>query len=209
MSKTITVKQGDCFLNLSRQAGFAWETLWEHPENSQLRQLRKNPNIIKPGDEVFIPDLKVKTIPRPTDQKHRFVRKDQPAKFELTLTDMDIPRSKEEYVLIVDGQHRRGTTDSKGTLRESIPPGAVEGLLLLGPNQERFTIQFGFVDPIGEISGVKSRLRNLGHYDGDIDDELTAESSAAIAEFKRTVNLPGEGELDADTRAALVKAHRS
>src|SRR5258708_3021834 len=51
VSKTIVIDDGDCFINLSKQEGFFWETVWNHPENRELRTLRKNPNILKKGDQ--------------------------------------------------------------------------------------------------------------------------------------------------------------
>ena len=209
MPKTICVETGDCLLNLSKEEGFSWETLWNHPQNTDLRKRRKLYNIIKSGDEVFVPDREIKEVERPTDQLHRFVRKGVAARFTLTLLDLGVPRANEPYTLIVDGNSRDGVTDANGTLTEPIPPDARDGLLLIGEKQEEIEINFGYVDPIEEISGVKSRLRNLGLYDGEIDDEITPEMTTAIAEFQRSVPLPGEGELDDQTREALVTAHGS
>ena len=56
MSKTLVVQPGDCLINLSRQEGFFWETLWNHPQNADLRQRRKQYNIIKKDDQLFVPD---------------------------------------------------------------------------------------------------------------------------------------------------------
>ena len=56
---------------------------------------------------------------------------------------------------------------------------------------------------------MQSRLKNLGFYDAAIDDELTPETSAAIAEFQRSTNLLADGELSDETRQALVQAHGS
>jgi N-acetylmuramoyl-L-alanine amidase len=209
MPETIVVEAGDCFINLSKQKGFDWETIWNHPRNAGLQESRKHLNIIKPGDHVFIPDLTIKEIDRPTDKLHRFVRKGLLASFTISLLDMGLPRANQRYVLKVNGTSKQGRTDDNGTLTEKIPPDAREGLLLLGDNQEELTIHFGYVDPIEEISGVKSRLRNLGFYYGEIDDELTPETTLALAEFQHSVNLSGEGKLDDQTREALVDAHGS
>ena len=75
VARTTIVEPGDCFYNLSRQEGFHWETLWNHSNNADLRERRKHPNVLLPGDEVFVPDLTVKEVARPTDQRHRFVHK--------------------------------------------------------------------------------------------------------------------------------------
>jgi hypothetical protein len=209
MPENIVVKAGDCFINLSKQKGFDWETIWNHPQNADLQERRKHLNIIKPGDQVFIPDLTIKELDRPTDKLHRFVRKGLLASFTVTLLDLGRPRANEPYILKVNGISRQGRTHTDGTLTEKIPPDARDGLLLLGDNHEEITIHFGYVDPIEEISGVKGRLRNLGFYHGKIDDELTPETTVALAEFQHSVDLPGDGELDDHTRDALVEAHGS
>jgi N-acetylmuramoyl-L-alanine amidase len=209
MPKTIIVETGDCLINLSRREGFFWETIWNHPQNAALRERRKHYNIIKKGDAVFIPDRTIKEVARPTDKLHQFVRKGVPARFTLTLLDRGQPRANERYILTVNGRSRDGCTDGNGRLSEPIPPDARDGLLLLGEKREEITLNFGYIDPIEEISGVKSRLRNLGFYDGEIDDELTPETTAAIAEFQRSADLSGEGKLTDETRQALVGAHKS
>jgi Putative peptidoglycan binding domain len=209
VARTTIVEPGDCFYNLSRQEGFHWETLWNHSDNADLRERRKHPNILLPGDQVFVPDLTVKEVARPTDRRHRFVQKGVQARFTVTLLDMGRPRANERYVLTVNGRSKEGCTNANGELTESIPPDAREGILRLGENREEMTIHFGYIDPIEEIRGVQSRLKNLGFYDAAIDDELTPETSAAIAEFQRSINLLADGELSGETRQALVQAHGS
>ena len=118
----------------------------------------------------------------------------------MTLLDLGVPRANRRYILIVDGKWKEGQTDENGTLGEAIPPGAREGLLLVGDQREEIAIDFGHIDPIEEISGVKSRLKNLGFYEGSVDDEFTPETTAAIAEFQRKAELPGNGELNDQTR---------
>jgi hypothetical protein len=207
MSKTLVVQTGDCLINVSRQEGFFWETLWNHPQNADLRRCRKQYNIIKKGDQLFIPDKQIQEFSRPTDQRHCFVRKGLTVRFTLTLLDLGQPRANLHYILTVKGVSREGCTDAAGTLSEPIPADARDGRLLLGDKREEIHLDFGCIDPIEEISGVKSRLRNLGFYDGEIDDDLTPETTAAIAEFQRSTNLSGEGELTDETRDALVEAH--
>lgn len=210
MPKIITARQGDCFINTCKEEGFAWETIWDRPENQQLRQKRKNLNILKKGDQIYIPDLELKEVPAQTEQKHTFVVRSRTVNFTLTLLNLGKPRANEDYILKVDGFiYRTGTTDETGTITEMIPPRTRYGLLLVGEKQEEITINFGYVDPIEEISGVQVRLQNLGFYEGEINDELSPETVVAIAEFQRSVELSGEGELNEETRLKLVEIHGS
>lgn len=48
------VKQGECLSSIAAQYRFAWEQLWNLPQNRELRLKRKNPNILFPGDGRFL-----------------------------------------------------------------------------------------------------------------------------------------------------------
>lgn len=209
MAKIIIAKEGDCFINICTQEGFYWETVWNHSENRQLRELRKKHNILKKGDRIYIPDWEIKEYQAETEKRHTFCVKVRRVNFTLTLMNLGQPRANEDYTLIVNGNSRTGTTDENGTFTESIPPKARYGRLLLGEMQEEITLNFGYIDPIEEISGVQKRLQNLGFFEGRIDDRLNPETTAAIAEFQRTVELSGEGELTDETRQKLVEVHGS
>jgi peptidoglycan hydrolase-like protein with peptidoglycan-binding domain len=57
-----------------------------------------------------------------------------------------------------------------------------------------------FDDPKKQL---QQRLKDLGHYGGPVDGELGAETRAALARFQRSVPLPASGQLDEKTLAAL------
>jgi N-acetylmuramoyl-L-alanine amidase len=80
-----TVRDGDCIASIAEQYGIFWQTVWDHPNNASLKQLRKDPNILKSGDTVFVPDLREKWETCATEQRHCFVRKGVPAKLRLRL----------------------------------------------------------------------------------------------------------------------------
>ena len=209
MSKIITARDGDCFINICKQEGFLWEKIWNHPRNQELREQRKKLNIIKRGDQIYICDLELKEYPAQTEQLHRFQVKSPKVKFSVTLLNLGKPRANENYVLVVDGKYQNGCTDDEGKLSEMIPAKARRGLLLLGEKKEEITINFGYIDPIDEISGIQRRLQNLGFYEGEIGDELNPETTAAIADFQHSEMLSGEGELNEETRQKLVEVHGS
>jgi len=80
---TRTVNRGDSIPSLAHDNGHFWETLWNHPQNADLKRRRRTPNILNPGDEVFIPELRLKTVSKPTDATHKFERKGVPAKIRM------------------------------------------------------------------------------------------------------------------------------
>ena len=210
MAERHIVKQGECILLLAHDGGFFTDAIWDHPENRDLKEKRKKPNILMPGDVVFIPDKKLGEHTAPTDNRHTYVLRTAKVKFTLTLLDLGKPRANLKWILKVDGmQIAQGTTDGKGTLKSAIPANARRGLLLLGDDQEEFDVRFGHVDPIGEICGVQSRLKNLGFYRGETDNVNGPLTTAAIAEFQRMAEITGEGKLTDETRQKLLEFHGS
>ena len=89
MPEDYIIKQGDCLHSIALGRGLIWSTIWNHPSNSALKSLRKDPNILKEGDPLFIPDLELKQEPRGADQKHTFKRKGVPTILKLRILDYE------------------------------------------------------------------------------------------------------------------------
>ena len=210
MAKTIKVKRGDCLVNICYRENLPWEAVWNHPQNSSLKDKRKNPNILKEGDLLYIPDREYKEESRPTEDQHVFVVESATVKFTLTLLDLGKPLAKQDWILKVNGDEiANGTTDDNGTLEAQIPANARKGYLFVGEKKEKYKVRFGYVDPIDEMTGVQSRLKNLGFYHGSVDDIKGPLTTAAIAEFQRMVEISGEGKLTDETKQKLVEFHGS
>jgi LysM domain len=57
MPSNYKVRQGDHLSDIATALGFSsYETIWNHPKNAKLKQKRVNPNVLFPGDTLFIPD---------------------------------------------------------------------------------------------------------------------------------------------------------
>jgi len=89
--KRHSVQQGDCISSIAHSHGFFWETIWDL--NPELRRKRTKPSLLKPGDEVLIPDRREKASDCATDARHRFVRRGTPAKLRLRV--MEEPQQPE------------------------------------------------------------------------------------------------------------------
>lgn len=56
MGTVYTVRRGDSLSAIARQYHIAnWQTIYNDPQNAAFRRLRPNPNIIQPGDQVYVP----------------------------------------------------------------------------------------------------------------------------------------------------------
>lgn len=203
-----TIKQGDCLSSIAAKYGLFWEKIWNHPQNSQLKEKRKDPYILYPGDVVFIPDKEVKEEPAATEQRHRFRRKGIPEKLELILCLEGEPRRDEDFELEIDGKLTKGKTDGQGKVSIFIPPGARKGKIILVNTGEEFALDLGCLDPLTEITGVQARLANLGFH-VEISGKWDENSKEALKLFQKQNNLEPSGEIDETTRNKLKEVHGS
>lgn len=198
MAPYYTVNQGDCLNSIAFEHGFYWETLWNHSNNTELKQKRKDPSVLMAGDVVHIPDLTPKEESGATEQCHTFRLKGVPAKVKIRLCVEDQPLANEPYTLYVDGvEAGQGNTDRDGYVEAAISPHAKEGRLLVGMGEEQdvFVFQLGTVDPIDTDEGVRGRLHNMGY---DVSD-----LAEAVRAFQTKENLSVTGTADDATRARL------
>jgi hypothetical protein len=204
------VQAGDCMQSIANQSGFLWHTLWNLPENADLKRQRQ-PNVLLPGDLVTVPEIRLREQNCATDQQHRFVLLRDPCQFQLRfLDDQQQPRSGVAYTLTIDGQTTNGSLDGAGSLNVSIHPDASQGTITLHtqPDPETYPLNFGHLDPNSSITGVRGRLNNLGFScasDGDWGTDL----KWAIMRFQIVNNMQPTGQLDDQTKQALQQEHQS
>jgi hypothetical protein len=164
MPEDYTVGEGESVNSIAVEHGFAWQTLWNHAKNSDLKSKRKDPDTLLAGDILHIPDITLKNESKGSDASHKFKVKGTPAKFKLTLMkDPDPKKSQNEsfeksdpwkfiekelpavqrepmkdtpYKLYADGKLiKDGTTDSSGKIETKLPPNAQNGLLIINPGK--------------------------------------------------------------------------
>jgi hypothetical protein len=203
------VVQGECISSVAGHAGFLWETIWNHPANAQLKSGRKDPNILLPGDLVFVPRRTNREVDCATDQMHHFVRKGTGCVLRLQILENDEVQSNVAYTLVVDGTTFTGTTDGEGKLEHPIPFGAKSARLIAGPQNREYVLGLGELDPITEVTGIQGRLRNLDYYDEDVDGELNDATKLALEMFQSSESLTVTGEPDTATRERLLRVHGS
>jgi hypothetical protein len=201
------VKQGDCISSIASLYGFYWETLWGLPENAALRDRRRNPNVLLPGDIVFVPHKVLRYEERPVDKLHKFVKNNQLVKLKICLLAAGKPIAGETYLLQVGGHNLQGKTDDSGILEEQIPPDATEATLVLGKVKLEFPLRIGYLDPLAKVSGVQGRLNNLGFHCGEVDGIVGPHTRSALLSFQETYQLDQTGKPDAATCEKLRSQH--
>lgn len=205
------VTQGECIVQIAGDTGHFWETLWNHPENSELKRARKEPFLLMPGDRVHIPALREKIENCDLDQKHRFRRKGVPAKVRMCFRTDGEPLANREYRLIIDdGEVRTGKLDKNGLLDEPVPTNARKATVILEDSDEEivYEIELGVLNPDDDRDGIVGRLANLGFLSSDDadDDEALAD---AIRGFQRAHGLDQTGEIDDATKDKILEVHGS
>jgi hypothetical protein len=200
------VQQGECLSSIAAARGFDWNTIWARPENSALRDKRKNPNVLLPGDSLFVPDKDLRYEARPTDQLHQFV-KPAGVKLKICLLAAGMPIANEPYKLQIDGKNLQGSTDKSGILEETVPPYATDASLVLENQNLTLPLKVGYLDPPTEISGVQGRLNNLGFHCGAADGIAGPLTQSALLAFQETYQLDQTGKPDAVTQEKLRSEH--
>lgn len=222
MAATHVVSQGECIATIVRKYGFKkWNTVWDHPRNARLKDQRKNPNILFPGDEIFIPDLNVGQYARATGSRHTFQREAAPpVKLRLQLVDgRGKAYADASYTLEVhdaSGEpvvRKNGKTPANGLVEAVVPDNACSGRVSLVPNGAEFgkalewQLHLGHLDPLHEVAGAQSRLSNLGIPVGERTGAITNQMKAALLSFQELHGLRETGELDAATLRTLEDLH--
>jgi len=215
-----TVRQGEWIAKIARMHGIHdAQKILNDPKNAGLKRKRPNPNILYPGDKVWIPEPSSKTIEGETEKRHKFVRhgpppdmltlfvipgtyalKDvtntpkEPIKFKLTLT------LGSQVIEVIEGE-----TDSDGRIHVQLPPGAERGQLeLLG---KTFTVLVGHLDPPEETTGVQARLNLLGYMAGPVDGIKGPRTEAAIKAFQAAQGLGVDGIVGPQTCERLAQIY--
>jgi putative peptidoglycan binding protein len=206
------VSNGECIYSIARDAGHLWQTIWNHPGNAELKRQRHDPGILLPGDRVFVPACQLKEESGATEQRHSFRKRGEKQTLTIHAYRFDEPMARQRYVLVFDKGARsfQGTTDADGRVKVPIRGNERSAKLIVGSDpddQEIFELTLGGIDPIVEISGVQTRLINLG-FGCDVSGTLDERTVAAISAFQSAVGLPVTGEPDEATRQRLKAEHR-
>ncbi len=203
----LSIRQGDCLTSIALARGFDPQTLWDHPDNAELKQLRKSPHALLPGDKLEVPAIEEREEGVATGSVGRFKLSVGPVKLRIRLTRHAEPRADEAYELIFEEQTISGTTDGDGWIDQPIPSTATRATLSLLEGEETYELQLGHLDPHDSPSGIQQRLRALGFYFGAVDEEIGPQTQAAIRRFQTKQGLEVSGEADDATADALRDAY--
>ncbi|MEY2429492.1 MAG: hypothetical protein QOJ40_2377 [Verrucomicrobiota bacterium] len=195
------VSQGDCIGCLAYQYGHLPKTIWDDSANQELKDLRKDPNVLFEDDVVQIPDLRLKEEACAAEQKHRFKRKAVPQKLHLELRLQDRKLANEEFELVIGSKTTRGSTDGNGRLEAKLMPHEQNGWLRIRGRKILFTL--GTLNPAATTTGQQQRLNQLGYPCGQVDGVPGPRTAAGFRAFQKAKGLTENGQADQPTIAKL------
>lgn len=212
MPRTHEVRQGEHLSTIAAKYGFLnFKTIWEHPANAELRQLRQDPHVLNPGDKVFIPDRLPKTEKRPTGNLHTFKIERPPLFLRLRLENIDSEVLRNDTCSLAveepsqpkpppsnppQSPFKTVKTDAKGILEQKIDPLAHEGELVADIQNKpiKFNLKIGDLDPATTLVGQQARLNNMGYFAG-YDEKDLDQFRWAIEEFQEDVIRKGGSQV--------------
>lgn len=209
--KWVEVAQGESAESVAYRHGHVVETLWDHPENGELRESRGSPHTLLPGDRLFVPAPRPKEVSCATTTRHTFRRRGVPSGITVLLAVAGRPLADLPYRLRVDGAVQEGRTGADGEVTVKVMPDAREAVLVVDPDglALAFDLLPRHMDPVTETTGLQGRLRNLGYHPGEPDGAFTLATLHAVQRFQLDHGLETTGVPDDATRDALLRAHGS
>ena len=202
------VRQGDSLAKLAFVQGFDADEIWGLPENAAISGLRRDPNMLRPGDILQLPVRPKEALSLTAGTTNRYVANVPRVHVHLCLRDdAGNALGNEPYEIQGLGPARTGTSTAEGDVSFEAPVVTREVSLLLTERGITLPIRIGDLDPVEESSGVRMRLQHLGLLRaGDHDDGALRSSVRA---FQEAQGLPPTGQIDDATRTALITAHGS
>jgi hypothetical protein len=211
-----TVKKGETLISIAHDAGFRdWHAIWDHRNNADLRAKRPDPQVLREGDALYVPERMPRRFVCQTEERHRFRLRPEPCLFCVYLRDeVGTPFAGLRYELTIEGRTMSGTTSPEGRVQHAIKPTDRSGTLKLWRNPDdpsdvyEWPLRVGALDPIETVAGVKARLNNLGYKLGTINDDLDDATREALKDFQRQIGHEAPtGAIDDATRTALAAQH--
>jgi hypothetical protein len=207
MIKTHVVRAGEHLATIAHGAGLDPDVVWRHPKNKELRDKRKDPNILCEGDILVLPLEDDKPLQLNVGGENRFSAIVPEIETHLRFADARGPFAGEAYVVEGLDEPIKGTTDGEGKLTILAPVTAKVAKVRFEKRGLTFSALLGEMDPITEPSGVQLRLALLGYFMGPASGEVDDATVEALRAFQTAKGLTQNGAMDPPTLDALGEAY--
>ena len=218
MPTTHTVAQGETLTRIAKQYRFgSVEALYNHPDNAEFKQKRPDPNVIFPGDEIIIPDIKPKKMSARAGKSHTFCVKSPKEFLRMQLESASgktLPNTR--VVITMDGEEIDTITDDQGMLELEMTKGTETDAQIdvyLDENSDEpsfsYKAQVTALDPVEELSGVQARCNALGFNCGAPDGVMGKNTRRGVKAFQAAHGLDVDGVPGPKTKAKLKEVYGS
>lgn len=203
------VRPGECLSEMAYRRACSAATVWTHVKNAELKALRPNPEVLAPGDVIWLPkgpSARALDV-WPGMTLNAFATIPSRTLTVRLIHDDGTPLAHEAFEVVGGRAPPPATTDEAGHAVFEVPMTTKEASLILPARALRLVVKPGRLDPISTLEGAVGRLHNLGYGGHDLDRLSPAEWDEYVpfllAWFQREQGLPPTGILDDATKAAL------
>jgi hypothetical protein len=211
------IRQGDYITKLGHTMGFDALSVWNDPKNAGLRDRRPDPDMLHPGDLLWVPDApdhRKLSVKAGASNRYAAHIPKKPIDLKIQIGGEALP--KEPYMILGLGPEPvEGETDERGHLVTKVDVSVREIEVILTRKERTLRLRIGDLDPVDTLAGLRKRLLHLGYYQPTkvgIENQDATDGDAlvsALKAFQAHEKLTVTGKLDEDTRKALQGAHGS
>jgi hypothetical protein len=231
------VGSDDCMVSIALASGHHWSTIWDHPGNRGLKEARRDPNVLLPGDRVTIPPLRERLEQAATGKRHTFRRRGVPAKLRLRffkepryrlvnagidasdalhasggdpVLERERPEARAHAACVVEisGRTLRTVTDGDGCVELAIQGGESVAVITLEPGTAREARRTVRIGRLRPIDDPAGVRQRLENLGIACGDDPRAFAEGVRA-FQAMAGLPLGGPVDPPFRAKLLEIHGS
>jgi hypothetical protein len=158
--KPYVICQGDYLLSLAYRFSFDADAVWNDPKNADVKQARKDPNMLCPGDILYIPETKPTKYALAVGATNSFVA--NPTLVPVTVTFADAAFASQACTIQELTNLGALATDAAGALTCSVPVTLEAATIHFTKLDMTHVLKIGHLDPPDTLFGVYQRLQNLG-----------------------------------------------
>ncbi len=213
MPEPYDIKLGDCVDSIAFSKQLRTDAIWDDDANKVLRALRKDRNVLFPGDVLTLPDKEIKwEAAKHTGLTHVFKRKLPTKEFRFQAV-LGTPIKGYACTVTIDAVVVPSKVDGDWIVCQ-IPPNAKEAVITIDWNfgksgadpilkQKIFTVKLGHLRPVDTPEGQEDRFRNLGLF-SKLADKTEPTLKQVIALFQASHGIePADGVINPSTITKL------
>lgn len=206
--KVHIVKQGEFLDGIASTHRVPADAIWTHPSNAALAAERESPNVLNPGDVLYVPDAKPSRFKLKVGACNAFEAQVPMTTLKLKFTGDPAWAGAAYRVEGVYGMTIEGSAGGDGAVEVEVPANCGSVEIVFPAIGRRFRVDVAHLDPVSEPSGARARLQHLGYLrppapgDGDAMDK-------AVKDFQSEQGVEPTGELDEETTSKLTEQYGS